>query len=149
EQLVELFSSDTAEAMLAGVKEGAAIELLGRRVLAGRDQPTEIRYDIFEVSAPVRSSASGRERLKRYFYDSATALLTSTHYIDEAFSPRVAVEISFSDWKQQNGSAYPYRIDRKENGHSVFSLTLSSIVALPRQDSTTFAQSPLRGSQEE
>jgi hypothetical protein len=148
EQLVELFSSDTAEGMLSGVKEGAAIELLGRRVLVGRDQP-EIRYDIFEVSGPLRSSASGRERLKSYFFDSETALLASARYLDEAFSPPVVVEISFSDWKQHSGSAYPQRIDRKEDGHPVFSLTLSSIVAMPRQDPTTFAQFTLKGSLEE
>lgn len=149
EQLLEILSSDTTEGMLAAIKDGAAAELVGRRVLASKDDTTELRYDIFEVSGPLRSIAPVRDRLKRYFFDSETGLLAKTQYLDEGFSPPLDVDISFSDWKRQNGSAYPQKIDRRENGHLVFSLILTSIVALPRQDLTSFAQSPQTGLQEE
>ena len=149
EWLLEIFSADTTEGMLTGINKGAAVDLVGRRVLAARDGPIEVRYDIFEVSGPLRFRESGRERLKRYFFDSITGLLVKTQYVDDGFSPPVVVEVLFSDWRQQHGSAYPQRIDRRENGHLVFSLTLNSIVALPRQDLTSFVQSPQAGLQEE
>lgn len=149
-QLVEVFSSDTAEGMLASVKEGAATQLLGRRVLlnpggSGNAQ----RADIFEVSLRVLSDPTGRERLKRYYFDSETGLLLKTAYLDETFSPPMSVEVLFSGWKKQNDSAYPQQIDRRENGQSTFSLNLSSIVALPRQDPAIFATSAQTGLQEE
>jgi hypothetical protein len=110
--------------------------------------PREIvqRHDVFEVVVPVRSSLTTPERLKRYFFDSETGLLAKTQYLDETFSPPVNIETLFSDWRSEAGSAYPGRIERRENGYPAFSLTLSSIVALPRLDPTSFVQA---GPQEE
>ena len=145
EQLLEIFSSDTAEGMMVAVKEGAAATLVGRRVLEAADgahQEAVDRFDIFEVAGPVRSIPTSPDRLKLYFFDSETGLLAKTQYLDETFSPPANIEISFSDWRREAGSAYPVRIERKENGHPVFSLTLSSITALPRQDPTSFVTGP-------
>jgi hypothetical protein len=142
ENLLEIFSSDTAEGMLVSIKDGAAATLVGRRVLEAvhSTTPPETvhRYDIFEVVGPVWSNPGSLERLKRYFFDSETGLLAKTRYLDESFSPPLNIEISFSDWRQESGSAYPGRIERKENGYPAFSLTLSSIVALPRLDPASF-----------
>jgi hypothetical protein len=140
EALLETFTSDTAEAMLASIKEGAAVQLVARRVsgLSGR-QPEAMRlYDIFEVSGPVRSSATAIERLKRYFFDSETGLLASTRYLDETFSPPMAVETQFSDWRRVGGSAYPGHVERLENGHTIFSLSVTTIAASPRQNPASF-----------
>jgi hypothetical protein len=149
EQLLEIFSSDTAEGMLVSIRDGAAATLVGRRVLEALESPPrEIvqRHDVFEVVVPVRSSLTTPERLKRYFFDSETGLLAKTQYLDETFSPPVNIETLFSDWRSEAGSAYPGRIERRENGYPAFSLTLSSIVALPRLDPTSFVQA---GPQEE
>jgi hypothetical protein len=141
ESLVETFSSDTTEGMFASVKDGAAVQMIARRV---DSDPTRERgksstlYDIFEVSAPVRSSATYLERLKRYVFDSQTGLLASTQYLDEMSSPPMAVETRFSDWRQVEGSAYPGRIERLENGRTVFSLSVHAIEAAPRQDPASF-----------
>jgi len=148
-QLVEIFSSDTPEGMLAAIKDGAAARLLGRRVLlTGKGSANTQRADIFEVALPVLSNPSGRDRLKRYYFDSETGLLVKTEYLDELFSPPISVEVLFAGWITQNGSTYPKQIDRKENGRSVFSLTLSSIDALPRQDPAIFATPAQAGLQE-
>ena len=149
EQLLEIFSSDTAEGMLVSIRDGAAATLVGRRVLEALENPpreTVQRHDVFEVVVPVRSSPTTTERLKRYFFDSETGLLAKTQYLDETFSPPVNIETLFSDWRSEAGSAYPGRIERRENGYPAFSLTLSSIVALPRLDPTSFVQA---GPQEE
>jgi hypothetical protein len=147
EQLLEIFSSDTAEGMLVSIKDGAAATLIGRRVLDamnGTQRETVHRYDIFEVVAPVWSNPTSPDRLKRYFFDSETGLLAKTQYLDETFSPPLNIEISFSDWRKEAGSAYPGRIERKENAYPAFSLTLSSIVAMPRLDPTSFVQPGLQ-----
>jgi hypothetical protein len=150
EQLLEIFSSDTAEGMLVSIKAGSAATLVGRRVLEVSDgaPPTSLgRYDIFEVAGLVRSSPTTPDRLKRYYFDSETGLLAKTRYLDETFSPPVDVEILFSDWRREGDSAYAGRIERKENGHPLFSLTLSSIGASPRQDPTSFAHTGLKEEQ--
>jgi hypothetical protein len=142
EQLLEIFSSDTAEGMLVSVKAGSAATLVGRRVLEvidGAPPGSFHRYDIFEVAGLVRSSATTPDRLKRYYFDSETGLLAKTRYFDETFSPPIDVEVLFSDWRREGDSVYAGRIERKENGHPIFSLTQSSIVASPRQDPTSFA----------
>jgi hypothetical protein len=141
ESLLETFTSDTAEGMLASIKDGAAVQLIARRVgpdpSKRQSEPSPL-YDIFEVSGPVRSSATVLERLKRYFFDSETGLLASTQYLDETFSPPMAVEVRFSDWRRVDGSAYPGHVERLENGHAVFSLTVTTIAASPRQDPANF-----------
>jgi len=141
EAILETFTSDTAEGMLSAIKEGAAVQLIARRVGPGtskRQDNASPPYDIYEVSAPIRSSATGLERLKRYFFDSETGLLASTQYLDETFSPPMGVETRFSNWRSGDGSAYPERIERLENGHQVFSLIVTTIAASPRQDPASF-----------
>jgi hypothetical protein len=150
EQVFEIFSSDTAEGMLAAIKDGAAVELLGRRVAVrsgGTEQDRVLRFDIFEVSGEVPSV--GRQRVKRYSFDSQTGLLAATEYSDDGFSPPVNVEIVFSNWMMEDGSSYPRRIERRENGRPAFSLTITSIVALPRQDPASISELVQTGSQEE
>jgi hypothetical protein len=152
EQLLETFSSDTAEAMLAFVKEEAAVQLLGRGVkeTPGNSQDASPRfYDVFEVATDASSSPAGIARLKRYSFDSFTGLLASTQYLDEALSPPLQVEIRFSDWQGIEGSAYPGRIDRLENGRLAFSWITTRIQALPRQDSNHFEFPRETGQKEE
>ena len=141
EELLEIFSSDTAEAMLASVKDEAAVQLLGRRVKAEPQSPQNEgapMYDIYEVGATAPFSAAKGDRLKRYSFDSDTGLLANTQYFDETFSPPIKVEIRFSDWRRVDGSAYPGRIDRLENGLLIFSWLATRIQALPRQDLSNF-----------
>lgn len=141
EALLETLTSDTAEGMMASIQEGAAVELVARRVMpeASRHRNEMLPVcDIFEVSGPVRSSATTVERLKRYFFDSETGLLVSTQYFDEAFSPPMGVETRFSDWRRFDGSAYPGRIERLENGRTVFSFDVKAITASPKQDPASF-----------
>jgi hypothetical protein len=140
EALLETFISDTAEGMLTAIKDGAAVHLLGRRVapdpsVRGNASPP---LDVFDVTGPVRSSAAGLARLKRYFFDSESGLLASTQYTDETFSPPMNIETRFSDWRRVDGSAYAGHVERLENGRVVFSLTVDTINAAPKQDPASF-----------
>ena len=150
--LLELFSSDTAEGLLAAVKEERAIRLLGRWVRdvpSNRTETVGPPYDIYEAAVDVPSNPTAPERLKRYLFDSETGLLARTEYLDEAYSPPLKVEVRFSDWQQIDGSAYPGRIVRLENDHAVFSLSVTRIQSLPREDPAHFGTAQETGRQED
>jgi hypothetical protein len=132
EVIRETFTTDTAEGMLVSIKEGAAVQVLGRRVRpdsSRRGAENSRVQDVYEVSA---------KRLKRYFFDSETGLLSRTEYVDESISPPMNVETRFADWRRVEGSSYPGKIERFENGHAAFSLTVTAIAASPRQDPESF-----------
>ena len=141
EDLFELFSSDTAEGFLSSVQDERAVRLLGRRVREATDgqaNPDNSFYDIYEAVVPVLSSPASPERLKRYLFDSQSGLLSRTEYLDESYSPPLRIEVRFSDWRRIDGSAYPGRIDRMEDGRLVLSWSAAKIQALPRVDPSRF-----------
>jgi len=141
ESLLEAFTSDTAEGMLSAIKDGAAVQLLGRRVTPERTRRGDADsslYDVYEVAGTVPSSATGLQRLKQYSFDSETGLLARTQYIDEAVSPPLNVETRFFDWTKVDGSAYPGRVEHLENGHAIFSFKVNTISPSPRQDPSSF-----------
>jgi hypothetical protein len=141
ESLLETFVMDTIEGMVYSIRSGGAVRLLGRgfgpdpRVVPDYTGP---RYDIYEVTAPVRSRQDRQLRLKRYYFDSASALLVSTQYTDPTFSSGISVETRFSEWRQVNGSSYPGRVDRYENGQIQFSFLVTDASSRPRQAAVNF-----------
>jgi hypothetical protein len=138
---LETFVMDTAEGMLAATRRGGGLRLLGRQF---EPHPKNFpkyngpRYDIYELAAPVRSRQDLLVRLKRYYFDSKTGWLLRTRYRDGTRSPGVTVEVRFSGWKTIDGSAYPARIDRFENGRPVFSFVVANISAGPRVEPAAF-----------
>ncbi len=141
QSLIESLTSDSMEGMLAAIREGAAIRLVARRVTPERGRRRDssaTTCDVFEVVAHEPSSPANPIRTKTYCFDSATGLLAKTQYSDDSFSPPADVETRFLDWTQADGSTYPARIERFENGALVFSLTATTISASPRQDPSNF-----------
>lgn len=141
EALLETFVMDTVEGMVYSARSGAAMRLLGRRFgpnpLNARDYKGPL-YDIYEVTAPVRYRQDRQLRLKRYYFDSGTGFLLSTRYTDPTVSPGLSVETRFSAWQQVDGSFYPGRIDRYENGNPMFSLIFATALSRPRQGVANF-----------
>jgi hypothetical protein len=76
------------------------------------------------------------DRVKRYFFDSATGLLATTQYTDERLG--LNIETRFPAWQNVQGSSYPTRIERFENGQQVFAFTFDEVGAEPRQDPRQF-----------
>jgi hypothetical protein len=138
---LETFTIDTVEGMLASTKRGASLRLLGRQF---QPHPKNFpkyagpRYDIYEVAAAVPFRQDQLVRLKRYYFDSKTGWLVRTRYRDLTPSRPVTVEIHFSDWQTLDGSAYPGRIDRYENGQAIFSFVITNISAGPRVEPAAF-----------
>lgn len=141
ESLLETFVMDVPEGMFASVNADAAVRLLGRRfgpdpkVIRNYNGP---RYDIYEVTAPVRSRPDGLVRTKLYYFDSQTGLLQSTRYLDRTIGTGVRVETRFANWRTSDGSSYPDRIDRFEDGKLVFSFVATTIAAAPGSDPKAF-----------
>jgi len=141
EALLEAFVMDSIEGLLYSARSGGAVRLLGRRF--GPD-PRKVsnyrgpRYDIFEVVSPVRSRRNQSLQARRYYFDSDTGLPESTRYTDSTVSPAANVETRFSNWRQADGSFYPGRIDRYENGGLVFSFIVATASGRPRTDAANF-----------
>jgi hypothetical protein len=138
---LETFLMDTAEGMLASTTRGAALRLVGREF---RPNPKRFpkyvgpRYDIYELAAPIRSRQDRLVRLKRFYFDSKTGWLVRTRYRDRTKRPFVTVETRFAGWSVVDGSAYPGRIDRYENGQPVFSFVVGNISAGPSIEPASF-----------
>jgi hypothetical protein len=139
---LETFIVDTAEGMLVAARQGSAVRALGRGFGPNsKTAPnyTGPRYDIFEVAAPV-PTPQGRAltRLKRYYFDTKTGWLLSTRYEDRTAVPTVKVETRFSQWTVVDGSAYPGRIERYEEGKPIFSFVVTSVSAHSRAEAASF-----------
>src|SRR5262245_49036002 len=138
---LETFIMDTAEGMLTSTKRGAALRLVGRQFQPNPKKfPTYTgpRYDIYELTAPISSRKDKLVRLKRYYFDSKTGWLLRTRYRDRTTSRPITVETRFSGWRTIDGSAYPGRIDRFENGQPIFSFVVQNISAGPGIEPAAF-----------
>ena len=137
QQLLDTFALDTFEGMLASIRAGAALQLVGLRfgpsAMPGYSGP---HFDVYEVTNPPREDPHRGEWLRRYFFNSGTGLLASTQYMDE--SRAAGIETRFSEWQSVQGSVYPTRIERFENGRPVFTFTFHKVSAQPRQDPAAF-----------
>ena len=141
EALIETFVGDSVEGLFASLDGNAAVRLLGRRF--GPDPLTHPnyegpRYDIYEVAGSVASRPDGVVRMKFYYFDSDTGLLLRTRYDDSSVRPRRKIETRFSAWGQVDGSLYPGRIERYEDGRLVFSFVTTAVASGPRVDAGEF-----------
>jgi hypothetical protein len=138
EGLVESFTSDTTEGMLAAARAGAAVRLLGtdfgpRDETPGIAQP---HYDIYDVPITLKIIPAAPERIKRYYFDSKSKLLARTAYTVND----VRVETRFGEWRKIDGSMYPGRVERYEGGQLVFSFIIAKVAAGPQEDGAAFKQ---------
>jgi hypothetical protein len=133
--LLETFTTDTVEGMLASIKDGAEVRILGYGVLLSgplkKDFP--IQYDVFEVHSPVKTRSDQILRVKRFYFDSATGYLARTSYEDG----RHVVEVKFSGWHKDDGAAYPGRIERYEDSQLLFSFDIKNVAARPQSGGVT------------
>jgi hypothetical protein len=135
ESLVDTFVLDTPEGMIYAFRNGASAQLLGRGFVPDSSRPDSNapHSDIYEITAPDRTHLGSAMRVRRYYFDSETGLLASTRYVDRS---GVAVETRFLNWGEIEGSVYPSRIERYEDGHLVFAFVAGSIAGRSKQAET-------------
>lgn len=141
EALIEAFSMDFPEGLLASLQRGAAVRLIGRGL--GPDPRIDPDYkgsrlDVYEIVVPVRCRQERALRRKLYHFDSQTGFLQSVRYADESLSPPAKIEMRFSVWGNIEGSAYPAYIEYFKNGELVFTFIAETIQGEASSDKASF-----------
>jgi hypothetical protein len=164
EALLEMFLMDMPEAILGWGHRISALNLIGRDF--GPDPQKEPnytgpRYDIYELNmlipykmtksinttnfsfdskTGIMKGSTPKElvRRKKFYFDSKTRLLHKTQYYDWNVSPAVKVETQFSVWGTIDGSAYPAKMERYEDGKLIFTFIATKIDGSPAVDASNF-----------
>jgi hypothetical protein len=136
EGFLESFTADTAENLIEAERSGTAIRALGLNFVSDTETPDhpEPRFDIYQVTLSTKTRPGGEKRAKLYWFDSKTHLLLRTTYTDGP----IQVETRFSRWGTIDGSRYPGRVERYEDGRSIFSFVVNAISAGPKADTASF-----------
>ena len=140
--LIETLVYGSAEHFFNTQMQGLATRLLGSRFLLHRGSTADYNgpyYDVYKVADQVKTSADQREQVKFYYFNSDTLLLERVTYEILRNGATVAVEVKLGDWTKEAGQQVARRIERFENGESVFVLTLHTARLSPRADDGAFA----------
>lgn len=96
-------------------------------------------FDIYKIADQIK--ASGHERpAKFYYFNSDTLLLDRVTYVIDRNGSELNVETRLSDWRGTDGQQVARRVERFENGKSVFVLNIQSGELGQRADDGIFAQ---------
>ena len=140
--LVETVAYDSAEHFFAAQLQGRAMRFLGSRFRT--DDGSTADYDgpyfeIYKIADQIR--ASGQERAaKLYYFNSDTLLLERVSYVINRDGSEVSVETKLSEWSSAEGQQVARRLERFENGRSVFVLNIHSAQFGRRADDGMFQQ---------
>ena len=135
--LIETLVYGSAEHFFNTQMEGLATRFLGSRFrlddgsTADYDGPY---YDIYKVADQINTSGEQIERLKLFYFNSETLLLERVTYEIERNGSTVNVEERLGDWTKEQGQQVARRIERFENGESVFVFTVRSAGLSARAD---------------
>jgi hypothetical protein len=140
--LVETLAYDSAEHFFAAHMQGNAMRFLGARFRTDDGSTPDYNgpyFDIYKLADQIK--ASGQERAaKLYYFNSDTLLLERVTYVLIRSGSEISVETKLSDWRVVDGQQVARRIERFENGSSVFVLTIRSAVLSRRVDDGIFVQ---------
>jgi hypothetical protein len=127
--VLESLQSDSAESYFYSYGVTAAARYLGGLYRTDNGKNPAYAgpwYDIYELTLPVAVQPGSPREQKLYYFDSGTKLYTQSRYQTESGGKTVSVQTVYSNWSRVNGQVFPGRIERFENGTSVFSLAVSS-----------------------
>lgn len=138
---LETYLYDSVEGMFEALQTDASFRLLGLGFGPDPEKNPDYdgpRYDIFDFTIPNKLDAAKSARNRLYYFDSKTHLLHRTVYRDHSVSPNIIVETRFTVWGEIDGSAYPARVERFENGKRVFTFVATGIESGPGVDITNY-----------
>jgi hypothetical protein len=140
--LIESLSYDSAEHFFNTQMQGNAMRFLGSRFRTDDGSNPDYNgpyFDIYKIAD--RIDSSGEERAaKLYYFNSDTLLLERVTYVINRNGSEVNVETRLSDWRVEDGQKAARRIERLENGKSVFVLNIRSAAFGRRADDGSFQQ---------
>jgi hypothetical protein len=140
--LIETLTYDSAEHFFAAQMQGNAMRFLGPRFRTDDGSTPDYDrpyFDIYKIADQIKTSEQERPA-KLYYFNSDTLLLERvTHVVDRGGS-EINVETRLGDWRGTEGQQVARRIERFENGKSVFVLTIRAVGLGRRADDGLFAQ---------
>jgi hypothetical protein len=135
EDLIETLVYGSAEHFFDTQMRGMATRLLGSRFLLHRGSTADYNspyYDVYKVT-------DERGQLRLYYFNSDTLLLERVAYEITRNGSTVKVEERLGDWTREQGQQVARRIERFENGESVFVLTVRAAQLSARADDGVFS----------
>lgn len=126
EDLIETLVYGTAEHFFSTQMQGMSTRLLGSRFSLHRGSTADYNGPYFDVYKVADTSINDREQVKLYYFNSDTLLLERVVYEITRNGYTIKVEERLSDWTREQGQQVARRIERFENGESVFVFTVRS-----------------------
>lgn len=133
QDIIDSLMADSPQTFFYAWSQKDGIRYLGSRFRTDGGKDPAYKgpwYNIYEVVAPATGGAATTQR-RLYYIDTYTRQFAKTRYTLLRNGVSVDVQTVFSDWFQVNGQSVPRRIERFENGKSVFSFAVASAVASP------------------
>ena len=142
QDVLESLQSDAAETFFYAFHGGAVRNLGARYRIDGGKNPSYNGpyYDIYQVVEPNAIRPGSPVTQKLYYFDSISGAFARTHYVIQNGGQPVAVETVYSNWTKSGGQSTPGRIERFENGNSVFSFTVASSQLSQAGDDSIFSK---------
>lgn len=140
--LIETLAYDSAEHFFAAQMQGKAMRFLGARfrtddgLAPDYDGPY---FDIYKIADHIKASAQDRPA-KLYHFNSDTSLLERVTYLVNRGGAEISVETKLSDWRGAEGQQVARRIERFENGKSVFVFSVRAVQFGIRAEDGLFVQ---------
>ena len=132
--LIETLVYGTAEHFFMTQMQGQATRFLGARFRMDDGANANYSgpfYDIYQVADQINTSVGKRHQERLYYFNSDTLLLERVSYQINRDGSEVKVEEMIGDWQKEQGQQVARRIERFENGKSVFVLSLRSAGLAP------------------
>lgn len=140
--LLETLVYGSAEHFFNTQMEGQATRFLGSRFRIDDGSSSNYDgpyYDIYKIADQIAISGEQKERLKLYYFNSETLLLERVSYEINRNGSTVKIEERLGEWTREQGQQVARRIERFENGESVFVLTVRSAGLSARANDGAFA----------
>lgn len=140
--LLETLVYGSAEHFFTAQMRGRATRFLASRLrlddgsTANYDGPY---YEVYKVAEQTGTSADQGEQVRLYYFNSETLLLERVSYEINRNGSTVKVEERLGDWTREQGQQVARRIERFENGESVFVLTVRTAGFSRRAEDGMFA----------
>lgn len=121
---------DTPEKFFVEQVKGVATRRLGSRFRPTVDNAAGPFHDIYAVTHS-GSLFSDVEGAKLFYFNSDTFLLDWIRYRLRSNGESVNVEVRLSNWQHEHGQKTARKVERLENGASVMTLSIDSVVFNP------------------
>lgn len=141
--LLETLAYGSAEHFFATQMQSRATRFLGSRFRLDDGSTANYAgpyYEVYKVAEQVTTSATPEGQVRLYYFNSDTLLLERVTYEITRDGSTVKVEERLGEWTKEQGQQVARRIERVENGKSMFVLTIQSVGLSQQTEDGIFIQ---------